>query len=80
MDTNQIEKQIVLNAQPKTVWRDFSDAKQFGSWFGAKFDAPFSFGASVQGTIMPTTAEPEVARMQEPCKNTLQIEIEDMVP
>jgi uncharacterized protein YndB with AHSA1/START domain len=79
MDTDKIEKQIVLHARPRTVWRAVSDAKQFGSWFKAKFDAPFEFGASVRGTIVPATVEPEVAIMQEPCGGRpIQIEIEDM--
>ena len=78
MDTDKIEKQILLQAPQKKVWRALSDAKQFGSWFGAKFDAPFEPGAKVHGAIMPTTVDPKVAKMQESHKGTpIKIEIED---
>jgi uncharacterized protein YndB with AHSA1/START domain len=48
------------------VWKAISDAKQFGSWFGVSFDGSFAPGARLVGTIVPTTADPEVAKMQEP--------------
>jgi uncharacterized protein YndB with AHSA1/START domain len=79
MDTDKIEKQILLCARQRKVWCAVSDAKQFGSWFGARFDAPFAFGATVRGTILPATVDPQVAKMQKLCKRTpIQIEIEDM--
>jgi uncharacterized protein YndB with AHSA1/START domain len=43
-----------------------SDAKQFGSWFGVAFDGPFEEGTRLSGKIVPTTADPEVAKLQEP--------------
>jgi uncharacterized protein YndB with AHSA1/START domain len=66
MNTDRIEKQIVLRASLDRVWRAVSDAKQFGSWFGVAFDGPFLEGAKLTGKIVPTIVDPEVARMQEP--------------
>jgi uncharacterized protein YndB with AHSA1/START domain len=66
MSTDRIEKQILLRAPRERVWRAVSDAAQFGQWFGATFDAPFTEGARVTGRISPTKVDAEVARMQEP--------------
>jgi uncharacterized protein YndB with AHSA1/START domain len=66
MSTDRIEKKIVLHAPRERVWRAISDAKQFGSWFGVAFDGPFAEGARLTGKIVPTTVDPEVAKMQEP--------------
>ena len=66
MSTDRIEKQILLRAPRERVWRAISDAKQFGSWFGVTFDGPFADGARLIGKITPTTADAEVAKMQEP--------------
>ena len=46
MSTDRIEKTIVLRAPLARVWRALSDSKEFGTWFGVKFDAPFTPGAS----------------------------------
>ena len=66
MSTDRIEKRIVLRAPLERVWRAISDAKQFGSWFGMAFDGPFAEGARLTGKIVPTTVDPEVAKLQEP--------------
>ncbi|MFL5595426.1 MAG: SRPBCC family protein [Gemmatimonadaceae bacterium] len=66
MATNRIEKQILLNAPLARVWRAISESKEFGSWFGVKFDGPFAPGAHMRGVIVPTTVDPEVAKSQEP--------------
>jgi uncharacterized protein YndB with AHSA1/START domain len=66
MDTNQIRKEVVLKASRERVWRAISEAKQFGSWFGATIDGPFVAGKEAAGRIAPTKADPEVARLQEP--------------
>jgi uncharacterized protein YndB with AHSA1/START domain len=66
MGTDRIEKKIVLRAPRERVWRAISDAKQFGSWFGVAFDGPFAEGARLTGKVVPTTVDPEVAKMQEP--------------
>lgn len=66
MTTDRIEKRIVLAAPRERVWRAVSDAREFGRWFGVEFDGPFAAGARLTGRIVPTTADPEVARLQEP--------------
>jgi uncharacterized protein YndB with AHSA1/START domain len=64
MSTDRIEKKILLRAPLKRVWRALSDSAEFGSWFGVKFDGPFTPGAMVRGVIVPTTVNAEVARAQ----------------
>ena len=64
--TDRIEKKVLLRASRERVWRAISDARQFGSWFGVEFDAPFAAGARLTGKIVPTTADAEVAKTQEP--------------
>jgi uncharacterized protein YndB with AHSA1/START domain len=66
--TDRIEKRIVLRAPRERVWRAISDAREFGSWFGVEFDAPFAAGARLTGRIVPTTVDPDVAKLQEPHK------------
>ena len=66
MSTDQIVKNILLRAPLPRVWRALSDSTEFGSWFGMKWDGPFAPGAVMQGAIMPTTVNAEIARMQKP--------------
>ena len=66
MNTDRIEKRIVLRAPLERVWRAISDAGQFGSWFGVAFDGPFVAGARLTGKIVPTTVDAEVAKQQKP--------------
>jgi len=66
VNTDRIEKQIVLQAPIARVWGAVSDAKIFGSWFGAAFEGPFAAGARVTGKIVPTSVDPEVAKLQKP--------------
>ena len=68
--TDRIEKTIVLRAASDRVWRAISDAKEFGSWFGVEFDAPFVAGTRLTGRIVPTKVDPDVAKMQEPYAGT----------
>lgn len=65
-NTDRIEKRVLLRASRERVWRAISDSRQFGSWFGVKFDSPFVAGTRMTGTIVPTTVDAEVARMQKP--------------
>ncbi len=64
--TDRIEKKILLRAPRERVWRAISDSKEFGAWFGAHFEGPFAPGLHMKGRIVPTKADPEVARSQEP--------------
>lgn len=65
VDTDRIEKQILLRAPRERVWKAISDAKAFGHWFGVEFDDPFVAGARITGRIVPTKVDAEVAKMQE---------------
>src|ERR1700674_2961293 len=61
MNTDRIEKKILLRAPRKRVWRALSDSTEFGTWFGVKFDGPFAPAACMRGVIVPTTVDAEVA-------------------
>jgi uncharacterized protein YndB with AHSA1/START domain len=65
-DTDRIQKTVLLRAPIARVWSAISDATQFGSWFGVAFDGPFAPGKLMAGKVVPTTVDPEVAKMQEP--------------
>jgi len=66
MNTDRIEKQVVLHAPLDRVWRAISDSREFGQWFGVRIDGPFVAGTSVNATITGTTVDEEVAEMQRP--------------
>jgi uncharacterized protein YndB with AHSA1/START domain len=66
MNSDRIEKNVLLKAPIDRVWRAISDSGEFGRWFGITFDGPFVAGQSVRGVITPTEVDDEVARMQEP--------------
>ena len=51
MNTDRIEKTIVLRAPRSTVWRALTTAEEFGAWFGARLAGTFTPGARVAGTI-----------------------------
>jgi uncharacterized protein YndB with AHSA1/START domain len=81
MNTDRIEKKVLLQAPRKRVWRALADSTEFGSWFGMKFDGPFVPGASVRGTIVPTTVDAEVAKAQKEYEGLpVEIAIEQMEP
>jgi uncharacterized protein YndB with AHSA1/START domain len=81
MNTNVIEKKILLRAPRKRVWRALSDSTEFGSWFGVKFEGPFAPGASMLGVIVPTTVNAEVANAQKEYEGMpFEITIEQMEP
>lgn len=66
MNTDRIEKQVLLRAPLERVWRAISDSQEFGRWFGVRVDGPFVAGTSVTATITGTTVDDEVAEMQRP--------------
>jgi uncharacterized protein YndB with AHSA1/START domain len=81
MDTDRIEKKILLHAAPKRVWRALSDSTEFGTWFGVKFDGPFAPGASMRGVIVTTAVNAEVAKAQKSHEGMpFEITIEKMEP
>jgi uncharacterized protein YndB with AHSA1/START domain len=69
--TDQIEKQIDLEATISRVWRALTDPAEFGEWFGVSLTGQFSPGARVHGkmtikecehmdfAILVATMEPE---------------------
>jgi Uncharacterized conserved protein len=61
---DRIERSITLKAPLARVWRAVSEASEFGRWFGVAFDGPFVEGKRLTGRIVPTTVDPEVAKMQ----------------
>jgi uncharacterized protein YndB with AHSA1/START domain len=63
-DTDRIRKQVLLNAPRERVWQALSEAGQFGTWFGVRFDGPFVEGRRLTGRIVPTEVDVEVAAMQ----------------
>ena len=64
MNTDRIEKRILLRAPRSRVWRALADSGEFGTWFGMKFDRPFTPGAILSGTIVGTKVDAEVAKAQ----------------
>jgi uncharacterized protein YndB with AHSA1/START domain len=63
--TDRIEKTIVLRATRARVWRALTDPKEFGDWFGMRFEAPFAPGARVPTTVVGTTVDADVAKAQQ---------------
>ncbi len=81
MNTDHIEKQILLRAPRERVWRALSDSTEFGTWFGVKFDAPFVPGARMRGVLVGSAVDAEVAKYQSVHKGkAFEIVIEDMEP
>ena len=81
MNTDRIEKKILLRAPRKRVWRALSDSTEFGTWFGMKFDGPFTPGTSMRGVIVGTTVNAEVAKAQKQHEGLpFEITIEQMEP
>ncbi len=81
MNSDQIQKQIILKSPRERVWRAISDSRCFGSWFGVEFDGPFVAGSDLHGRIVPTQVDPEVAKLQEPYTGKpFQIRIESIEP
>ena len=81
MTTDRIEKKILLRAPLTRVWRALTDSKEFGAWFGVKFDAPFTPGRSLRGFNVPTTVDPEVAEAQKKHEGTpFEITVEQLEP
>ena len=48
---DRIEKTVTLKAGKAKVWRALTDAREFGQWFAAKFDGPFTAGQRQTGQL-----------------------------
>jgi len=44
MDTDRIEKKVILRAPRSRVWRAIANAEEFGEWFGVKLEGTFQQG------------------------------------
>jgi uncharacterized protein YndB with AHSA1/START domain len=51
VDTDRIEKEIVVRAPRSRVWRALTDAKEFGQWFRVEMKDAFTPGAPARGRI-----------------------------
>ena len=81
MQTDRIEKNVLLRAPRSRVWRALTDSKEFGSWFGMKLDGPFAPGTKLRGVITPTTVDAEIAAMQKPyAGKELQLVVDRIEP
>jgi uncharacterized protein YndB with AHSA1/START domain len=81
MSTDRIEKQIVLKSPVSRVWRALADSREFGTWFGVRFDGPFQPGAHMRGKMTPTAVDPAVGKAQKPYEGwPFEITIERMEP
>src|SRR5580698_6061703 len=81
MSADRIEKKILLHAPRQRVWRALSDATEFGTWFGMKFDGPFVVGAKMRCSIAPTQVNAEVAKAQKSHEGIpFEITIEQIEP
>lgn len=52
MDTDRIEKSILLRAPRTRVWQALADSQKFGEWFGVKMLGEFAPGARLKGKIL----------------------------
>jgi uncharacterized protein YndB with AHSA1/START domain len=81
LSTDRIEKKVLLHAPLKRVWRAIADSREFGIWFGLKFDGPFAQGASLRGVVVSSTVNAEVARIVKPHEGVVfDITIEKIEP
>jgi len=51
INTDRIEKQVLLRAPRSRVWRAIANAEEFGQWFGVKLESPFQLGQVTRGRI-----------------------------
>src|SRR5438046_1405167 len=81
MNTDSIQKQILLRAPRARVWRALTDSAEFGHWFGIKFTEPFAPGRVMHGVLVTTAVDAEVAKLQSPHKGKeFEIAIERIEP
>jgi len=64
MNTDRIEKRVVLRAPRSRVWRAISDAKEFGAWFRLTLDGAFVAGKTVRGSHDNFKVEMRVERIE----------------
>ncbi len=78
---DRIERRVLLRASRARVWSALADSREFGSWFGVRFGAPFARGAAMHGIVVPTTVDPNVAKAQKPYEGQkFEMVVEQMEP
>ena len=60
MSRDILEKSVFLRAPIERVWRAISDSREFGLWFGASFDAPFTVGETLVAKVAPTMGKDQI--------------------
>lgn len=50
-ETDQLTREIVIDAPRHRVWRALTDVRQFNEWFGVALTSPFEAGKSTSGNI-----------------------------
>ena len=50
--TDRIEKQILIKAPRKRVWRALTDTGEFGEWFRVKISGQFAPGKAISGPVL----------------------------
>jgi len=51
VQTDRIEKKVLLRAPRSRVWRALTNAQEFGKWFGVRLTGPFAPGAPIEGPV-----------------------------
>ena len=51
MNTDRIERSVLLRAPRARIWEAISDPKAFGDWFGVKLDGSFAPGSRLHGKV-----------------------------
>jgi hypothetical protein len=67
MNSDRIEKRIVLKTTRERAWQAISDSTCFGAGFGAEFYGPFVEGSWLSGRIAPTKVDPGFRNRPEIC-------------
>lgn len=79
--TDDVIKSTTLDAPLERVWMAITDPPEFGAWFGAEWDTPFTVGEIASGRIVPTAVDAEVAASQQPFAGTpLALHIDELEP
>lgn len=51
IDSDKIEKKVILHAPLSRVWRSITDAQKFSVWFGIQLEGQFVVGKTIAGTF-----------------------------
>jgi uncharacterized protein YndB with AHSA1/START domain len=52
IQSDRIEKQVVLQAPRTRVWRALTQTAEFNEWFGVQLQGSFAAGATLRGRVM----------------------------